>query len=65
MVLPIRGPSQAMNAPHVKHVAANFKDTVEEAVEPVEPWVHTAAAVETWAPCYPRQVRHMMGYDVI
>ena len=54
-----------MNAPHVKHVAANFKDTVEEAVEPVEPWVHTAAAVEMWAHRYPRQVCHAMGYDVI
>ena len=54
-----------MNAPHVNHVAANFEEAVEEAVEPVEPWVYTAASVETWAHHYPRQVRHAMGYDVI
>ena len=36
-----------MNAPCIKHAVANFEDAVEEAVEPVEPWVHTAAAVET------------------
>ena len=46
MVLPIRRQACSMNAPHVKHGAANFKDDVEEAVEPVELWVHTAAAVE-------------------
>ena len=46
MVLPIRRQPRAMNAPHVKHGAANFKDDVEEAVEPVGLWVHTAAAVE-------------------
>ena len=46
MVLPIRWQPWAMNEPHVKHVAANFEDAVEEAVEPIEPWVHSAAAVE-------------------
>ena len=54
-----------MIAPHVKHMAVNFEDAVEEAVEPVEPWAHTAAAVEMWAHCYPRQVCHTMGYDII
>ena len=54
-----------MNAPHVKHVAANFEDAVEEAVEPVEPWVHAAAAVETRAHHYPRQVHHATGYNII
>ena len=54
-----------MNALHVKHLGANFKDAVEEAVEPVEPWVYTAASVETWAHHYPRQVHRAMGYDVI
>ena len=47
MVLPIRQQPWAMNAPHVKHVAVNLEDAAEEAVEPVEPGVHTAAAVET------------------
>ena len=46
MVLPIRRQPWAMNEPLVKNVAANFEDAMEEAVEPVEPWVHAAAAVE-------------------
>ena len=54
-----------MNAPHVKHVAANFEDAVEEAVEPIKPWVHAAAAVEMWVHHYCRQVHHVMGYVAI
>ena len=46
MVLPIGRQPWAMNETPIKHMAANFEDAVEEAVEPVEPWVHAAAAVE-------------------
>ena len=46
MVLLIRRQPWAMNKPHVKHMAASFEHAVEEVMEPVEPWVHAAAAVE-------------------
>ena len=47
MVLPFGQQPWAMNALHVKHMAVNFEDVLEEAMEPVELWVHIAAAVET------------------
>ena len=46
VVLPIRWQPWATNEPPIKPVAENFKGTVEEAVEPVGPWVHAAAIVE-------------------
>ena len=54
-----------MNAPQVEHMVANFEDAVEEAVEPIELWVHAAAAVERRANHYPRQVHHAMGHVII
>ena len=46
MVLPIGWQPWATNEPPIKHMAANFEDAAEEAVEPIEPWVNAAAAVE-------------------
>ena len=46
VVLPIRRQPWATNEPPIKPVAANFKGTVKETVEPIGPWVHAAAIVE-------------------
>ena len=46
MVLPVGRQPWAVNEPLIKHMVANFEDAVEEAVEPVGPWVHATAAME-------------------